>query len=154
MHNFILKYRTVFSTKFGGCQMCMRQSFTAALAAWGGLGIGQLFWPNNMLLGIVGLLAFGLTILWTLHLAAYSLKTGFSPAKSDAVQFDRRHTLGLMLRAVGIGIAVSTPAILWPSKALAFCGQCTVNKDCGVGWSCKNTAAIGSGKVCNECVQN
>jgi hypothetical protein len=65
----------------------------------------------------------------------------------------RRQVLGTFVRAAGIGLLASIPVVSWSSAALAYCGQCTKNEDCGVGWSCKNTAAVNE-DVCNECVQD
>lgn len=154
MQNLILEYQAVFSTKIGRCAKCMRQSFTVALAAWGVFGIGLMILPNSMVQNAIGIMALGLTALWMLHVVAYALRAVMPPTKPDIDPIGRRRTLGFMLRAAGIGVVASTPALLWPTKVLAFCGQCTKDDDCGVGWSCKNTAAVNSGEVCNECVQD
>lgn len=68
------------------------------------------------------------------------------------VHADRRHALGVLRRAAGVGAAASVPLLLWPSDGFALCGQCKKNADGGVGFVCKNPAPVNSGKVCNECV--
>ena len=103
---------------------------------------------------LIGLSALGLTALWMAHVAAYAARA------RDERQVElagRRRALGFLARAASAGVAASVPVLLWPSEGFAFCGQCTKNSDCGSansGWVCRNTAAVNSGKVCNECVKS
>ncbi len=154
MDNSVLNCRTVFSTRFGRCEKCMRQSLTGALAAWGLFGIGLAAWPNGVVHMLSGLLALGLTALWMLHVSTYAFRNFVARMDKSVDRVGRRRTLVALARAAGIGLIASAPALLWPSKGFAYCGQCTKNADCGEGWSCKNTAAVNSGEVCNECVQD
>ena len=171
MRDLISRSRVFFTARFGRCGTCMRQSLAAALAVWGVFGIGMLMWPDGLVQGLIGLSAFGLTTLWILHVAAYAARA-MAEARSGDEQppgpgmtsaalartelgvehVGRRRALGVLLRAAGVGVAVSVPVLLWPSDGFAFCGQCTRNADCGVGFECKNTAPVNSGTVCNECV--
>jgi len=147
----------------------MRQSLAATLALWGVFGVGSLMWPDSLAQDLLGLSTFGLTILWILHVATYAaravaeMRSGdeqpqrpgmISPALARTElgvnHVGRRRALGVLLRAAGVGVVVSVPVLLWPSDSFAFCGQCTQNADCGVGFECKNTAPVNSGKVCNE----
>ena len=172
MRDFILVSRDLFVAKVGRCATCMRQSLAAALAMWGIFGIGLLMWPDALVQDLIGLSAIGLTALWILHVATYAVRAVVEarnrhmlPPRRDISsnvllrtklsvdRVDRRRAFGVLLRAAGAGVVASVP-LLWPSVALAFCGQCTRNADCGVGWVCRNTAPVNSGKVCNECVKS
>ena len=168
MFSFIKNARTLFSDKFGHCVTCMRQSFGAAVAALVLYGIGLEMWPGAAVQSIVVLLALGLSALWGLHVVVYVGRTVANAHRENARllghgnprstltpdEIGRRRTLGVLLRAAGVGVVASVPAVLLPSQALAFCGQCTKDDDCGGranGWCCKNTAPVNSGTVCNEC---
>ena len=168
--------RFLFTVEVGRCATCMRRSLAAALAVWGVFGIGLLMWPDGLVQDLIGLSAFGLTALWILHVATYAARavaevrsrdepppgrgmtsTALLRTKLSLDHVGRRHALGVLLRAAGVGAVVSVPVLLWPSVGFAFCGQCTKNSDCGSsgsGWVCRNTAPVNSGKVCNECVQS
>lgn len=168
MLSLITNARTFFSDKFGRCVSCMRQSFGAALAALAVYGIGFLISPEAAAQSFIGLVALGLTALWMLHVVVYAGRA-LTTARSEGAQslrldnprstlahdkIGRRRTLGVLLRAASVGVVASVPALLLPSQALAFCGQCTKDDDCGGranGWCCKNTAPVNSGTVCNEC---
>jgi len=172
MRDLISRSRTFFTAKVGRCGTCMRQSLAAALAVWGSLGIGLLMWPAGLVQDLIGLSAFGLTALWVLHVAVYAVRAG-AEARGDDEQrsgpsmtstalaqaevgvdhVGRRRVFGVLLRAAGVGVVVSVPVLIWPSASFAFCGQCTKDENCGVGFVCRNTAPVNSGKVCNECVQ-
>ncbi len=52
----------------------MRQSLTAALAAWAVFGIGLLMWPQAQLLTLTGLVALALSALWVAHVAAFAAR--------------------------------------------------------------------------------
>jgi hypothetical protein len=131
-------------------------------------------WPEESALTLIGLAAVALTLLWGLHVAVYAARaaakarrksrglranaapteTALASPASDPI--GRRQALGVFLRAAGVGAAASVPVILWPARSFAFCGQCTVDRDCGGsenGWCCKNTAPVNAGYVCNECVE-
>jgi hypothetical protein len=139
---------------------------------WGGFGIGLLMASHGLALGLIGLAAVGLIALWVLHVVVYAARIVAearsgdeqpqAPAMTSAAlsrmergidHVGRRRALGALVRAAGAGVVVSVPVLLWPSDSSAFCGQCTRNRDCGVGWVCRNTAPVNSGKVCNECVK-
>ena len=176
MREFMSGFRDLFAAKIGRCAMCMRRSLAAALAMWGLFGIGLLMWPDTFVQDLIGVLSIGLSALWLLHVGTYTARGVMTAGSRNAPQqvretssngslpaepgvghvdghVDRRHTFQVLLRAAGVGVVASIP-LLWPSIALAFCGQCTRNDQCGVGWVCKNTAPVNSGKVCNECVKS
>jgi hypothetical protein len=168
MRDLISRSSAFFTAKVGRCGTCMRQALAVALALWAVFGAGMVMWPDGRVQTLIGLVAFAFTALWLLHVAAYAARavaetlsrdgqlpgpgmTGAAPARTE-LRVGRRHALGVLLRAAGVGVAVSVPVLLWPSDGFAFCGQCTQDADCGVGFVCRNTAAVNSGKVCNECV--
>lgn len=157
MTNVISSIQTYFDQKIGRCAYCMRQAFIASLAGWALFGAAVLLLPGSPLVVFAGIAALAVSVLWLLHVAAHA---GRATAKAGRMQkanavdpAGRRQVLGTFLRAAGIGLLASVPVVSWSSAALAFCGQCTKNDDCGVGWSCKNTAAYNE-DVCNECVQD
>lgn len=170
MYNLISRFRAFFSAKIGRCGTCMRQSLAAALAGWGFFGIALLIWPDGLARDLIGLSALALTILWIMHVAAYVARalaqvwsederrdmrgTALARTEPSVVNVGRRGAFAVLLRAAGVGLAVSVPVLLWPFDSFAFCGQCTKDKDCGVGFKCKNTEAVNSGKICNECVRS
>ena len=161
MYNLISKIEAFFTDKLGRCGRCMQQSLALALAAWASFGIGLLMWPAGLAQNLIGIVAFSLTMLWILHVSIYAVrvlaKARSSDQKPASPDISRRHTLGVLLRAASVGAVASVPVFLWPSDAFAFCGQCTKNLDCGSansGWVCRNTAAVNSGTVCNECVKS
>lgn len=150
MRDPISKSLAFLTANVGRCATCMRQSLTAALAAWALFGVCLAIWPEAQTL--TGLAALGLSALWLAHIAVYAARARKRPVELAG----RRHALGFLARAAGAGVAASVPVLLWPSQGFAFCGQCTKNSDCGSansGWVCRNTAAVNSGKVCNECVK-
>lgn len=172
MRELVSKTQVHFTSKIGRCTTCMRQSLTVAVAAWVAFGIASLVWPHGLVQTLTGVSAAGLTALWTLHVATYAARVmaetrndrersnGHPAARAalvrrepDVEPIGRRRALGVMVRAAGIGVVASVPVMLWPSESYAFCGQCTKNADCGVGYVCRNTAPVNSGKVCNECVK-
>jgi hypothetical protein len=148
MRALISRSRGFFAAKVGRCATCMRQSLAATLAAWAVFGIGLLTGAGGLAQTLIGLAALALTALWLVHVAVYAAR-----ARTEPDLAGRRHALGVLARAAGAGVALSVPVLLWPGEAFAFCGQCTRNQDCGVGFVCRNTAAVNSGKVCNECVK-
>lgn len=141
-------YATFFTTRFGHCQACLRQSFAATIAAWIAFGAVLLWMPNKLALSLLGAMAFGLVAIWLLHAVAFAAKVAVTAVDRQG----RRRALKLVTHAAGAGALASVPLLLWPSKSRAFCGQCTKNEDCGVGYVCKNTAPVNS-DVCNECVK-
>lgn len=165
MHALISRCYAFFAARLGHCTKCMRQSLAAALAMWGGFVIVLTVWPGSSVQHFIGLTASALTALWLLHIAVYAFRAlvdghggGRTSGTSTQIErgFDdvgRRQAIGTLMRAAGVGLVASVPALLLPSAAFAFCGQCTKNSDCGVGWVCRNTAPVNSGKVCNECVK-
>jgi Cys-rich repeat protein len=149
MRDLISKSRAFFTTYFGHCGTCMRQSLVAALAAWAVFGVCLAVWPQTQMQSLTGLAALALSAWWMGHVAAFAARARIEPHVELA---GRRSALRLLARTAGAGVAASVPVLLWPAESFAFCGQCTKNADCGSGFVCKNTAAIGSGKICNECV--
>lgn len=157
MTNVISVFQTYFEKRIGRCARCMRQALTVSLAAWALFGAAVLTWPGSQLAGLTGIAALALTALWLAHVAAHAgraaVNAGPKPSLRTVDPAARRQALGIFVRAAGIGLLASIPVVSWSSAALAFCGQCTKNDDCGVGWSCKNTAAVNE-TVCNECVED
>lgn len=175
MRELVSKIQATFDSKLGRCTTCMRQSLTAALAAWAMFAVAWMIGPHGLASYLIVLVAGAATVLWALHVATYATRAaatsatpetasgqprrrvaGDSPLAQPALDIapiGRRRALSVMLRAAGVGVAASIPVILWPSVSYAFCGQCTKNADCGVGYVCRNTAPVNSGKVCNECVK-
>ena len=173
-HHLISRCRDIFVLKFGRCGRCMQQSFAAVLLAWGLFGIGQFMWPDNVVQNLIGVAAVGLAILWILHVAVYTGRAVARLRPEDVKHSERGHLdtvsadvapndlmgrhaalkmLARTAKAASIGVVASVPVLFFPTASFAFCGQCTKNADCGVGFVCKNTAAVNSGKVCNECVR-
>lgn len=157
MTNVISVFRTYFDRKIGRCAHCMRQASAATLSAWTLFGAAVLAWPGSTLAGLAAIAALALTALWLTHVAAHAGRATVKadrrlPAKT-VNPAARRQALATFLHAAGLGLLASIPVVSWSTAALAFCGQCTVNDDCGTGWSCKNTAAVNE-TVCNECVQD
>lgn len=158
-------YIDAVASKLGRCTKCMRQSLVVALTVWAFFAVAMMAWPGGLVGDAIGGAAVALTGLWALHIAAYAARAvaaariggrnfGASPRIADSVDgAARRQALQTLFRAAGAGVAASVPVLLSPSVAFAFCGQCTKNADCGVGWVCRNTAPVNSGRVCNECVR-
>lgn len=166
MRDLVSKFRASFAAKTGRCTTCMRQSLAAALGAWGVFAIAWAAGPSNLAPALTGVAALALTGLWLTHVATYaaravsgsrpgeaSLPSASAPTEDAGALIGRRGAIGTMLRAAGAGALASVPVALWPTESFAFCGQCTKNEDCGVGYVCRNTAPVNSGKVCNECVK-
>lgn len=157
MRNLILRIQAFFAAKVGRCATCMRLSLSTAVAAWIVFGFGFLVWPEGPMQYLVGLAAAGLSALWMLHIAVFTFrKNRINIARHEPAVVDvgRRQAIGVLLRTAGAGIVASVPLVLWPTKSFAYCGQCSKNSHCGHGWSCKDTAAVGSGKTCWECVKD
>lgn len=139
----------------GRCGVCMRKSLGAAIIAWT-FYFGVIWLQLNPLAEIVaGLFAAALTLLWLLHLAVYAARSfgrvfGASGLNNASTKLGRRNAVRVFARAISAAVLISTPVVLFSSRALAFCGQCTRNADCGT-CRCVNTAPVNSGKVCNEC---
>jgi hypothetical protein len=138
----------------------MRQSLMAALAAWAAFAVAWPLTGGGLAPALAGLAALALSALWLTHVGAFAAREVSAARQDDAAvpaergeAVGRRRALGLMLRAAGAGAVASIPVVLWSSESHAFCGQCTKNADCGVGYVCRNTAPVNSGKVCNECVK-
>ena len=156
MRDLISRSRAFFTAKAGRCGTCMRQSLAASLAVWGVFAAGLLMWPGGLVQDLIGLSALGLTALWILHVAAYAARAVAEARSGKRTELGvdhvgRRRAFGVLLQAAGVAVVASVPVLLWPSDGFAFCGQCTKPADCGVGFTCKNTAPVGSGEVCNEC---
>lgn len=142
-------------SKLGRCSTCMRLSLMTALAAWTATGLAS-HALGTPAAGLAAVAAIGLTALWLAHVTAFAGRAlararqrAARPGTAEGVS--RRGTLAIIARAAGIGALASMPVFL-AAPALAFCGQCSKDEDCGVGFVCRNTAAVNSGTVCNECV--
>ncbi len=161
MKNLVSSLKKTYGSTFGRCATCMRQSMAAALAMWGAYCVGVWAWPVLPGLSLVAAAAGVLTLLWVLHVATFAVRQAAEIHRSDADgpmsglhAPSRRRLLGVMVRAGTVTAAASVPLLVWTSRSFAFCGQCTVNSDCGSansGWCCKNTAPVNAGYVCNEC---
>jgi hypothetical protein len=134
--------------RFGRCGACMRVAFAAALSASGAAALAAALAVTPAAVYPILALAILLTGNWLAHLAAFAASG--APADADP---GRRGALAAAAKLIVIGVAVSIPVATWSTTALAFCGKCTKNEDCGDGFVCRNTAAVNSGEVCNECVQ-
>ncbi|WP_346896753.1 DUF3624 family protein [uncultured Roseibium sp.] len=146
-HSLILR-------NLGHCDRCMKKALISSICAWGVFALVSSIGGYPTPAMAVAVIAFVLSLLWLAHLTGYALRATRSIKMAPVDPSGRRRTLGLMVRAAGIGMLASVPVTLLPTAAAAFCGQCTKNADCGYGFSCKNTAPVNSGKVCNECVED
>jgi hypothetical protein len=165
MRGKISQYIHAFLGKLGRCTKCMRQSLVATLTMWAVFAVAMMAWRGVLVGYVIGAIAVGLTGLWALHIAVYAARAVAaariggrifnSPARiANSVDgAARRQALQTLFRAAGAGVAASVPVLFSPSVAFAFCGQCTTDAHCGVGWVCRNTAPVNSGRVCNECVR-
>lgn len=145
---------STISRKLGHCPRCIRKAFIASLAAWAVCALTASSALPQTAQILIALIASGLSALWLAHLTAFVLRSSWFSRDRQIDGAERRQALVLMTRAIGVGVLASVPAVLLPESAAAFCGQCTQNSDCGKGWSCKNTAPVNSGEVCNECVKD
>lgn len=143
-----------FLRNLGHCDRCMKKALISSICAWSVFALVSSTGGYPVLALAAALIAGGVSLLWLAHLTGYALRATRSLKAVPVDPFGRRRTLGLMVRAAGIGMLASVPVALLPTAAAAFCGQCTKNADCGYGFSCKNTAPVNSGKVCNECVED
>jgi len=146
MSEFISRTRSYFGESLGRCATCMRQALIAALAACAMFAFAVWAALPAVFTALAGLAALGLGALWLAHVAAFTARAHMKENHAG-----RCEALGFALRAAAIGAAFSIPVAAWSSKAMAFCGQCTQNSDCGPCCKCINTAPVNSGKVCNEC---
>jgi len=158
MRDGISSLRAYFAAKVGRCASCMRQSMPAALLAWGVFAAALAVGTDGPTQALIFPVALALSGLWLLHVAIYARRAVSSPAEPapaerGVAQMGRRQAMASLLRAAGAGALASVPLVVWPSESFAFCGQCSKNSDCGVGYVCRNTAPVNSGKVCNECVK-
>ena len=148
-----VRIREYLRNNLGHCPTCMRQALMTAVMAWILFGVASYRGLDGVPLGLLGFAALALSALWLLHVGALAARK-MAPVVSDAGDglIGRRRFLGILLKAAGAGVAASVPVMLWPSAAHAFCGQCSKNSDCGVGWKCTNTAGPNQ-PICMECVQ-
>ena len=148
-----IRIREYLKHNLGHCPACMRQALMMAVMAWVMLAFASYWGLEGFPLGLIGFASVALTALWLLHVVAFAARE-IAPVDSEAGidLIGRRSFLGFMLKAGGAGVMASVPVVLWPSAALAFCGQCSKNSDCGVGWKCSNTAGPNQ-PICMECVQ-
>ncbi len=166
MPNLVQRPLARFVSKIGSCAKCMRQSLEAAIVAWILFAFTVIYYPGTSLQFVIEMMAAAVSLLWLLHLATYAGRAlnkshvmgeqavGTVDANALPNELERRRVIGVLLRAAAIGAAISLPMILRPTAALAFCGQCSKNSDCGVSpCRCVNTAGPGL-PVCNECKCN
>ncbi|WP_417668942.1 hypothetical protein [Roseibium sp.] len=131
----------------GACSRCMKLTLAVAMVCWG-VTVSLKAMPVLSTLALLGAIA--ATGLWIAHVTAFASR--MMTVDEGLGDEGRRSMLRLSGAAVAVGVAASIPVVAWSNKALAFCGQCTKNADCGHGFVCRNTEAVNSGKVCNECV--
>jgi len=148
--------------RIGSCSTCMRQSLEGAIASWTAFALAVICDPGAPLHSAILMVASALSALWLVHVATYAARSlnksrvtakaaGRVAANAQPAAFERRRAIGLLLRAAAVGAVSSLPVILRPGAAVAFCGQCSKNSDCGVSpCYCTNTAGPGL-PVCNEC---
>ena len=156
MPEFIHEYLEHTMSRLGHCSRCMQQSLGAATLLWALFALLSVSSYSGYLQPWVAAIAAMASLVWLAHLAALAIRQ--AKGLGDDAQLPlpaagRRRALGHVLRAAGIGVAASLP-LSWALPALAFCGQCTKDADCGGsenGWCCKNTAPVNAGYVCNEC---
>ena len=137
------------NSKIGKCADCMRTAAGITLAATALTVTATITHAPQFVTMVLAMLAVILAVNWLSHIAAFTYRNRQVPGD---IEPSRRMALAWAVKAAAIGIAASIPVATLSTKALAFCGQCTKNDDCGTGWVCKNTAAVNEGKVCNECV--
>lgn len=148
-------YKHSFNLRnLGHCDRCMKKALVSSICAWGVFALAASVGGDPVISLAAALIASVLSLLWLAHLTGYAFRATRSLKVPPVDPSGRRRTLGLMARAAGIGVLASVPVTLLPTAAAAFCGQCTKNADCGYGFSCKNTAPVNSGEVCNECVED
>jgi hypothetical protein len=148
-----IRIHEFFRRNLGHCPTCMRQALLMTVMAWIVFAFASHWEMEGFALGLIGLALVALTALWLLHVGFFAARNMVPVASDTGDEFiGRRNFLGFMLKAAGAGVVASFPLVLWPSAAHAFCGQCSKNADCGVGWSCSNTAGPNQ-PVCMECVQ-
>ena len=149
MHSLFSGLIRSIDATFGTCSICMRKSFTAALAASGCWLAATLFWPGGLLQSLLGLAALGLTGLWLMHVATYSARAVYlarrkrqavpgaasvpAPGRS-ATSFGRRAALGIFARAAGVAVFAS--ATVWPFGAHASQHVCGDGSECEIGNKC------------------
>ncbi len=130
--------------RFGKCVRCMRMALGVAIACM----VAVLFLPFEGY-GAIALqvVAIGTVFWWMAHLVGFIVRSA-----PESVDSGRRDILASIGKTALFGVALSLPMTALSNQAMAFCGQCTKNADCGYGFVCKNTAPVNSGEVCNECV--
>ena len=141
MANNPIRIREFLKHNLGHCPTCMRQALLMTFIAWIVFALASHWGLQGFPLGLIGFASVALTALWLLHVWVFAARE-MAPVATGAGDnlVGRRNFLGFMLKAAGAGVVASVPLVLWPSAAHAFCGQCSKNADCGVGWSCSNTA--------------
>src|SRR5262245_42113052 len=75
-----------FVRRIGSCPTCMHEAFLAALAAWGitaVAGLAGIFLGTTTLAMVTGAIAAALTLLWILHLIAYTIRAVFGGEAED-----------------------------------------------------------------------
>jgi len=150
MHRLLSRLTRSIDATFGTCSICMRKSFTAALAACGLWLAAALLWPDRLLQPVLGLAALGLAGLWLMHVATYSARA-VSIARRKRLQamagaasaivpdrsapgIGRRAALGIFARAAGVAVFAS--ATVWPFRASASQHVCGDGSECEIGNKC------------------
>ncbi|MEM7067716.1 MAG: hypothetical protein AAF478_02435 [Pseudomonadota bacterium] len=144
----------------GSCSHCMRQALYGAVATWVLYASLSSSTAPETLLAVVVLAVIATSVLWITHVIVYIGRSIIwenrkqSSERHGNVSAARRNTLKTIARSGGIAMLASMPSFLLSTKAMAYCGQCTIDDDCGgteYNWCCKNTAPVNAGYVCNEC---
>ena len=150
MHRLFSRLTRSIDATFGTCSICMRKSFTAALAASGCWLAATLFWPDRLVSVVAGVAASGLIGLWLMHVATYAARAVYLaqrkrrqavPGADSAVApgraapgFGRRAALGIFARAAGVAVFAS--ATVWPFGASASQHVCGDGSECEIGNKC------------------
>lgn len=149
--------------KIGSCSICMRSALLYAVSVWLLWMAMVLVSAPSVVLSATLVAASTLSAIWVMHVVVYVMKSiKFMAHRSERAEqnvthirdFGRRNVLKTIARASAVASLASLPTVLLSKQALAFCGQCTVDADCGSSdsnWCCKNTAPVNAGYVCNEC---
>ena len=119
----------------------MRQSFLAAIAAWGVAAMLDAAFGAGPAMIAAGIMALGASLLWTAHLFSY----GRRAARNDEVQESRRKFAVNLLRAAGAMAAVTAlPGAAFAQDRIHACLTC-----CD-----KNRTDCGNSGLCNVNYQN
>lgn len=160
---FLQSTFTLHLKKIGSCSLCMRSALFYAIAGWFAWLATSLLFAPSWFVFIVLAAAILLSANWMTHVVVYVVRSKNllkrrprKPQEDDkhVGYINRRNMLATIARATAVATVASLPTVLLSKRAMAFCGQCTFDRDCGSddsNWCCKNTAPVNAGYVCNEC---